>query len=90
MSDREASMTLTFPLPECKQQANEALNADKPLLVLYDIQQVIRNRLKYDRITEEQYAEWEVMRKVFWDACADRGVQIDMEDPYTVEVEDKK
>jgi hypothetical protein len=71
--------TLTFNLPEEQSDFNLASNASKWYLVAWDMDQYLRNKIKYTSDdTPELYSEvLEMVRKEFWENMENNGLNFD-------------
>jgi len=78
--------TLHFPLPECRTELMDALNTAQWQLVVWDMQQSLRNMLKWDELPEAEHALVELIQRKFYDICADRGIEPDADPPYMVKL----
>lgn len=59
---------LEFELPEDQEEYEYAVNAEKMYSALYDINQLIRSKLKYnpDSLTDIEFKQWEIMQDKFY------------------------
>lgn len=74
-----ATGTLTFNLPEEQSDFKLASNATNWYLVAWDIDQYLRDKIKYpeDTKSDEYYEALEQVRKEFWDIMTHRGLDFD-------------
>lgn len=74
-----ATGTLTFNLPEEQSDFKLASNASSWYLVAWDIDQYLRDKIKYpeDTKSDEYYEALEQVRKEFWDIMTHRGLDFD-------------
>lgn len=74
-----ATGTLTFNLPEEQSDFKLASNASSWYLVAWDIDQYLRDKIKYpeDTKSDDYYEALEQVRKEFWDIMTHRGLDFD-------------
>ena len=65
---------LKFNLPEDKEEFDAASNGTDWALVVWDIDQLLRKKLKYGDIFPNTRAELEEIRKTLNEMLADRGL----------------
>ena len=69
--------TLEFDAEEERGEFEDAVNGYKYKLALWDISQVIRNKLKYGDLTDEQDKAWESISESFWNVITEYNFTID-------------
>lgn len=71
--------TLEFNLPEEQSDFKLASNATSWYLVAWDMDQYLRDKIKYpeDTKSDEYYEALEQVRKEFWDIMTHRGLDFD-------------
>ena len=76
--------TLTFNLPEEQSDFNLASNASKWYLIAWDMDQFLRNKIRYPEDTgdnkgksDEYYQALQEVRDAFWENMNDRGLDFD-------------
>lgn len=70
------SVTMRFNLPEEETELEHALHGADAIIVLYEIDQKLRNRLKHGVLTEEAHTELQEMRDLLREKCFDNGVNL--------------
>ena len=70
---------LEFKLPDDQEEYEYAVNAPKMYLALYDINQLIRSKLKYnpDSLTDAELKQWEIMQDEFYLILDEQNIQLD-------------
>jgi hypothetical protein len=76
--------TLTFNLPEEQSDFNLASNASKWYLIAWDMDQFLRNKIRYPEDTsdnkgksDEYYQTLQEVRDALWENMNDRGLDFD-------------
>jgi hypothetical protein len=72
-----ANGTLSFTLPEERQEFEDACKAGDFRSVLSYLDRELRSHLKHDTHPEWDGRTVEEIRKILWDLVADYGIQID-------------
>jgi hypothetical protein len=67
---------LEFDLPEEQDDFEVASNGWKYRSVLFDLDNFLRNKLKYEKLTEEQYKAYSEVRELFWDTLRDDNLTL--------------
>jgi small-conductance mechanosensitive channel len=67
---------LKFNLPEEREEFELASNAAKYSIVLSDIDNHLRSKIKHADLTDEQYEVYEEVRKQLWEYIQDQGIQL--------------
>ena len=73
--------TLQFNLdnPDDKMEHMRCVKATDMALMLWDIKQKIRSKLKYSEdLSEDELHQWEVMQDVFYSIADDYGINLDL------------
>ena len=73
--------TLKFDLdnPDDKMEHMRCVKATDMALMLWDIKQKIRSKLKYSNdLSEDELYQWEVMQDEFYSIAADYGINLDL------------
>lgn len=68
--------TLSFNLPEERDEFNLANNGSLYSVVLHDIDQHLRAKLKYETLSENDYKIYEELRSKLHSLASDYGVSI--------------
>lgn len=69
--------TLKFDLPEEQDLLNDAINVAKWKNLVWEIDQKLRNALKWrDDLSEEVYRDFEELRGFIHEYCVDHGINI--------------
>ena len=71
-----ANGTLSFTLPEERQEFEDACKAGDFRAVLDSFDNELRSHIKHDTHPEWDGATVEEVRKILWDLIADYGIQI--------------
>jgi hypothetical protein len=72
-----ANGTLSFTLPEERQEFEDACKAGDFRCVLSNIDNELRSHLRHNTHPEWDDATVEAIRKILWDQVADYNVQLD-------------
>ena len=73
--------TLEFDLdnPDDKMEHMRCVKATDMALMLWDIKQKIRSKLKYSNdLSEDELHQWEVMQDEFYSIADDYGINLDL------------
>ena len=73
--------TLEFDLdnPDDKMEHMRCVKATDMALMLWDIKQKIRSKLKYSNdLSEDELYQWEVMQDEFYSIADDYGINLDL------------
>ena len=70
---------IEFELPEDIEEYQMANNASKMYTALWDIRQLFRSTLKYNKtgLNDEQLEQWEAMRGEFFDILENNDLKLD-------------
>ena len=68
---------LEFNLPEEEDEHQLAINARKYYTVLWDIDQQLRNKIKYSIAPDNAIAAYEETRDLLWELLNDKGLDLD-------------
>jgi hypothetical protein len=68
--------TLEFNLPEDQDDFDTATNGWKYRSVIDDIDGFLRNKLKYDNLTQEQYDAYDKVRTELWNFINEHNIDI--------------
>ena len=70
---------IEFELPEDQEEYQMANNASKMYTALWDIRQLFRSTLKYNKtgLNDEQLEQWEAMRGEFFDILDNNDLKLD-------------
>jgi hypothetical protein len=68
--------TLTFRLPEEQQEFDYAVKGNDWHIVVEDMSNWLRSKLKYEELTPEQDAAYEEARKHLFAILEERGLQL--------------
>jgi hypothetical protein len=70
---------IEFELPEDQEEYQMANNASKMYTALWDIRQLFRSTLKYNKtgLNDEQLEQWEAMRGEFFDILENNDLKLD-------------
>jgi hypothetical protein len=70
---------IEFELPEDQEEYQMANNASKMYTALWDIRQLFRSTLKYNKtgLNDEQLQQWEAMRGEFFDILENNDLKLD-------------
>jgi hypothetical protein len=68
--------TLKFNLPEEQEEFELASNAVKYSIVLSDIDNHLRSKIKHADLTDEQYKVYEEVREQLWDYLNQEGIKL--------------
>ena len=70
---------IEFELPEDQEEYQMANNASKMYTALWDIRQLFRSTLKYNKtgLNDEQLEQWEVMRGEFFEILDNNDLKLD-------------
>ncbi len=69
---------LKFNLPDDNTEFNLAVNAFKYWNVIYEFDQQLRNKLKYDNISDEEYEIYDKMRESLHDLINENNISLDI------------
>ena len=66
-----------FQLPEDQQEYEYVVDAEKMYSALYDINQLIRSKLKYnpDSLTDIELKQWEIMQDEFYGILDEQNIK---------------
>ena len=67
---------LKFEIPEEREEFELACNAVKYSIVLSDIDNYLRGKLKHAELTDEQYKVYEDVRVQLWEYIQSEGIQL--------------
>lgn len=67
---------LIFNLPEEREEFELASNAVKYSIVLSDIDNFLRSKIKHADLTDEQYDVYETVRTQLWEYINNEGIQL--------------
>jgi len=67
---------LVFDLPQDKEEFETANMASEYKFCLHDVAQIIRSKLKYGDLTDDQRAAVEEINKNIWAAIDDRSLKL--------------
>jgi len=67
---------LIFNLPEEQEEFEMASNAIKYSIVLSDIDNYLRSKIKYTDLTDEQYKVYEEVREQLWNYLNEEGIKL--------------
>lgn len=77
-NEKTAEGILKFPLPECQEDFETAINSYKWKLAMWDIDQWLRSQLKYrDDYKENEYETLEKCRDMLYEKLNDYGLKMD-------------
>jgi len=70
---------IEFELPEDQEEYQMANNASKMYTALWDIRQLFRSTLKYNKtgLNDEQLEQWEAMRGEFFEILENNDLKLD-------------
>ena len=70
---------IEFELPEDQEEYQMANNASKMYTALWDIRQLFRSTLKYNKtgLNDEQLEQWEAMRGEFFEILDNNDLKLD-------------
>lgn len=68
--------TLEFNLPEEREEYGLCNQASSLHCALWDFAQFLRGKIKYETLTEEQYAVYEEVRTKFYETLADHNLEL--------------
>ena len=68
---------LEFNLPDDEDEHSLAINARKYYTVLWDIDQQLRNKIKYSSASDDTIAAYTKTRDLLWELLNDRGLDLD-------------
>ncbi len=70
---------IEFELPEDQEEYQMANNASKMYTALWDIRQLFRSTLKYNKtgLNDEQLEQWEAMRGEFFEILDNNDLNLD-------------
>ena len=69
--------TLTFKLPEEADEHRDAVNGSKWKLAMWDLDQLLRDKLKYEILTEETSKAFEFVRKELFETLEHHELYLD-------------
>lgn len=69
-----AKGTIKFDLPEEKREFDAAINAMELGFCLWDFDQYLRSRIKYEELNDDQYKALQDARDKLWELMDERGV----------------
>lgn len=73
--ERVRTITLSFPIPEEEETAVFALKATDMFCAIWEFdQQYLRNKLKYEDLSEEAYEALEAARERLWEILSDNDL----------------
>jgi len=70
-----AEALLKFDLIEEREDFDNAIKGSSYRSALFDIDQWLRSKLKYEELTEAQHEAYETTRKQLWDILNSNGVE---------------
>ena len=74
----EAILKFNLDNPDDKIAHMRCVKATDMALMLWDIKQNIRNKLKYDeKLSEAEFHQWEIMQDEFYSIADDYGINLD-------------
>jgi len=65
---------IEFDLPMEREEFDEAVNGWKYSLVLWELDQWLRGKLKYENLTDDEYEIYDETREKLWAEMESRGV----------------
>lgn len=68
--------TIEFNLPEENEEFNNAINGVKYKIIVQDIMNNLRSKLKYEELKEEEYDLYEKLREEFFDIIGSYDIDI--------------
>jgi hypothetical protein len=68
---------LEFQLPDDNSEFRSAIQAVNLESACWQYTQYLRNKLKYEQLTDEQYKAYEDARSKFWEFMAEYNIKID-------------
>jgi len=75
----EAILKFNLDNPDDKIEHMRCVKATDMALMLWDIKQKIRSKLKYsDDLSEDELHQWEVMQDEFYSIADDYGINLDL------------
>jgi len=66
-----AKLTLTFDLPEERDESLRAVHGGAAFAALYDLDQVLRNKIKYNELSDDEERGVQFARDQLRELCAD-------------------
>lgn len=71
--------TLTYDLPEDRDEFEVAVNAAKYYVVLHNIDQILRNKIKYagDEVSDDYIKVLEMIRSELWEQLEMNNISLD-------------
>lgn len=77
-AERGRTATLRFPLPECKEELELALNAGKMYCALWDFQELLRTKCKYtsEKDFKDKLEAYEEIRNLFYETLVENKVEL--------------
>ena len=75
----KANLKFDLDNPEDRVEHMRCVKATDMALMLWDIKQNIRSKLKYSNdLSEDELHQWEVMQDVFYSIADDYGINLDL------------
>jgi len=75
----KANLKFDLDNPEDRVEHMRCVKATDMALMLWDIKQNIRSKLKYSEdLSEDELHQWEVMQDVFYSIADDYGINLDL------------
>lgn len=75
----EANLKFDLDNPDDRMEHMRCVKATDMALMLWDIKQNIRSKLKYsDDLSEDELHQWEVMQDEFYSIADDYGINLDL------------
>ena len=75
----KAKLKFDLDNPEDKMEHMRCVKATDMALMLWDIKQKIRSKLKYSEdLSEDELYQWEVMQDEFYSIADDYGINLDL------------
>jgi hypothetical protein len=74
----KAKLEFDLDNPDDKMAHMRCVKATDMALMLWDIKQKIRSKLKYNEdLSEDEFHQWEVMQDEFYSIASDYGINLD-------------
>ena len=75
----EAILKFNLDNPDDKMEHMRCVKATDMALMLWDIKQKIRSKLKYSNdLSEAEFHQWEIMQDEFYSIADDYGINLDL------------
>ena len=68
---------LVFNLPEEDSEFRLAINANKWYCSMWDLDQFLRSKLKYEELSEEEYQIYDAIRSKLFECLDDHSISFD-------------